>query len=181
SSSPPGSPLFPYTPLFRSRDTLTVEMINPSGRPPIVDAGDDITLTVGERRKLVGSYLDYGAPNVVTQWKILSGPDRVDEIKNGDTFDFIPTAVGQYVLEFSLSSDYGSASDTLVVTAVPQSTGGGGPVGRPGNPGEALWIGREGGNWYNIGLGHPTGHVDYNYEKIRDWDFTSGELDLLKD
>src|SRR5690606_9724493 len=91
------------------------------------------------------------------------------------------TAVGQYVLEFSLSSDYGSASDTLVVTAVPQSTGGGGPVGRPGNPGEALWIGREGGNWYNIGLGHPTGHVDYNYEKIRDWDFTSGELDLLKD
>ena len=149
------------------RDTLTVEMVNPAGTPPTITVDSDKSLTVGESITIGAVFQTFGAPSYAITWTVVSGPDYVGDVSIGESINFVPNAVGEYVIEASIETVYGVSSDTITVSvaAIPDPGNGG---RMPLNPGEALWIGRTGGNWYNVGLGKPDDHYDYDWDEILD-------------
>jgi RHS repeat-associated protein len=98
----------------------------PVNRPPIVDAGGDQSITLPINQvSLNGSATDDGLPQgsvLALQWSVVSGPGSVvfsDPAKAISTATF--TTAGEYVLKLTASDGQLSASDTLVVTVVPDN------------------------------------------------------------
>ena len=98
----------------------------PVNRPPIVDAGGDQSITLPTNQvSLNGTASDDGLPQgsvLQLAWTKVSGPGTVvfsDPTKAISTATF--TTAGEYVLKLTASDGQLSASDTLVVTVVPDN------------------------------------------------------------
>ena len=98
----------------------------PVNRPPIVDAGGDQSITLPANQvSLNGTATDDGLPQgsvLALQWSVVSGPGSVvfsDPTKAISTATF--TTAGEYVLKLTASDGQLSASDTLIVTVVPDN------------------------------------------------------------
>ncbi len=98
----------------------------PVNRPPIVDAGGDQSITLPTNTvSLNGTATDDGLPQgsvLQLNWSVVSGPGAVtfsDPTKAISTATF--TTAGQYVLKLTASDGQLSASDTLIVTVVPDN------------------------------------------------------------
>lgn len=94
----------------------------PDNIPPVVDAGADVVVPVGQVVTLdgSGSYDPDGDDDFLTdeQWAQLSGPpinivDATEEIAF-----FTPVVAGEYLFELEMSDGFDFASDTVLVTAV---------------------------------------------------------------
>jgi RHS repeat-associated protein len=98
----------------------------PVNRPPIVDAGGDQSITLPTNSvSLNGTASDDGLPQgsvLQLAWSMVSGPGSVvfsDPTKAISTATF--TTAGEYVLKLTASDGQLSASDTLIVTVVPDN------------------------------------------------------------
>ena len=98
----------------------------PVNRPPIVDAGGDQSITLPTNQvSLNGTASDDGLPQgsvLALQWSVVSGPGSVvfsEPTKAISTATF--TTAGEYVLKLTASDGQLSASDTLIVTVVPDN------------------------------------------------------------
>lgn len=98
----------------------------PVNRPPIVDAGGDQSITLPTNTvSLNGTATDDGLPQgsvLALNWSVVSGPGPVvfsDSTKAISTATF--TTAGEYVLKLTASDGQLSASDTLIVTVVPDN------------------------------------------------------------
>ena len=98
----------------------------PVNRPPIVDAGGDQSITLPTNQvSLNGTASDDGLPQgsvLQLAWTKVSGPGTVvfsDPTKAISTATF--TTAGEYVLKLTASDGQLTASDTLVVTVVPDN------------------------------------------------------------
>lgn len=98
----------------------------PVNRPPIVDAGGDQSITLPTNTvSLNGTATDDGLPQgsvLALNWSVVSGPGPVvfsDPTKAISTATF--TTAGEYVLKLTASDGQLSASDTLIVTVVPDN------------------------------------------------------------
>jgi RHS repeat-associated protein len=103
--------------VFGASAYVTVFVSAVSNQPPMVSAGADQTITLGDIAALGGTATDDGIPSgrLDTSWDAVSGPGNVyffviDDVTYAD-FD----AIGDYVLRFSASDgDLTSASDVTV-------------------------------------------------------------------
>jgi hypothetical protein len=100
--------------------TVTVETI-PHNSPPIVYAGDDITIGVMQTRLTDGTVFDDGIPfvpgSVTTLWSLVSGQGPVvfgDPTVVDTTISF--SEIGVYTLRLSASDGQLVSSDDIVVT-----------------------------------------------------------------
>ena len=98
----------------------------PVNRPPIVDAGGDQSITLPTNQvSLNGIASDDGLPQgsvLALQWSVVSGPGPVvfsDPTKAINTATF--TTAGEYVLKLTANDGQLTASDTLIVTVVPDN------------------------------------------------------------
>src|SRR5690606_11741159 len=156
-------------------DTLTVHMyrvVHDAG-PSNVDAGEDVfEWEVGEQFSRTATYNPGDGTDIQTQWEIIAGSDSVGvAIPPGDTVTLAVNGVGWWRLRFTVTTEFGSASDIFELHTVGGSGG-----GMPANPGEALWIGDDPGkNHFNVGIGQPgdggygdEDHLDYDMDEIED-------------
>ena len=95
----------------------------PNNMPPVVDAGEDRSVLVGQVVTLngSGSYDPDGDDDFLTgeQWTQLSGPlvaivDATEEIAF-----FTPVVAGDYLFQLEMSDGFDTATDTVTITAVP--------------------------------------------------------------
>lgn len=98
----------------------------PVNRPPIVDAGGDQSITLPTNSvSLNGTATDDGLPQgsvLQLLWSVVSGPGPVvfsDPTNAISTATF--TTAGEYVLKLTASDGQLSASDTMIVTVVPNN------------------------------------------------------------
>src|SRR5690606_25674985 len=134
-------------------DTLTVQMyyIVHDDPPSNVDAGPDVQdWVVGEQFNRTATYDPGDGTEVTAQWEIIAGTDSVGaEIPPGALLQVAVSGIGWWRFRFTVTSEFGSSSDTFELHTEGASGG-----GVPLNPGEALWIGDDGGkNHFNIGIG----------------------------
>jgi hypothetical protein len=112
-----------------SLDTITITIEpGPGNQPPVISAGQDMTVVLGDDVMLEGSGLDDGLPNppgVVTfAWSLVSGPGSVvfsspDAPMTGMTV----SAPGLYVVALSGFDGEHTGTDTATVTVLdPEAT-----------------------------------------------------------
>ncbi len=99
---------------------ITVSPAPPVNQPPVVNAGQDQTITLPATASLSGTVTDDGLPSppatVTTTWSTVSGPGTVtfgDASLRATTATF--SAAGSYTLRLTASDSALSASDDIVV------------------------------------------------------------------
>jgi fibro-slime domain-containing protein/RHS repeat-associated protein len=99
--------------------TVTVIQLNAA---PIVNAGDDQTITLPSTATLNGSFTDDGLPTsvVTTTWSLVSGPAAVTfSPANQPVTTATFTVPGTYVLRLTANDSQLSASDDITITVNP--------------------------------------------------------------
>lgn len=96
----------------------------PVNRPPTVDAGADLTITLPiDTVALGGTASDDGLPagsTLVVTWTTVSGPGSVTfDDAHSEATSAIFSAAGEYVLKLTASDGELSSSDTITVTVLP--------------------------------------------------------------
>src|SRR5690606_26298666 len=90
---------------------------------PLVDAGNNQTVILGNAANLSGSVVDDSAPSALSYlWSRLSGPGVVS-FGNASALNTAASfsAPGTYVLQLTASDGQLSSSDTLTITVTPGS------------------------------------------------------------
>lgn len=104
-----------------ARVTITATAAVPPGRPPVANAGADLTVQFGSPVLLDGrrSADPDGDPILKASWKVLESPPGsspvITPIGNGITANFSTNKVGTYQIVLTVLTRDGSASDTLLV------------------------------------------------------------------
>lgn len=96
------------------------------GQPPTVNAGADLTGTVGNTVALNGTASDPDGDQLTTSWSIVSAPEGSSAtINNASSLNasFVPDVAGPYTIQLSVSDgNYDSVTDEVLVT-VEESVG----------------------------------------------------------
>lgn len=111
---------------------LVVEVENVA---PTVDAGDDITVKLGEEVLFSGSFTDPGAEEYTTRWNFGDGTPVANDTLT-PTHSFV--RVGDFTVVLSVSDGTARIDDALTVTVTSSGAGNNGGVennGAPGNNG----------------------------------------------
>jgi hypothetical protein len=110
--------------LLTSTADLVVTVV--ANQAPVVDAGPDQTMVVGNFAQLPTVVTDDGLPNppaaLTYQWTVVSGPGAATFLfPNNQTSPVQLFAVGTYVLRLTVSDGALSTSDDLQITTTPQN------------------------------------------------------------
>ena len=107
--------------------TITVSDIPPPNAAPVVNAGDDQTITLPAQAGLAGVVSDDGLPNppgvTTTEWTVVSGPGSVTF---GDSSAVVTDATfsqdGVYVLRLTADDSVLNTSDDVQITVDPAAS-----------------------------------------------------------
>jgi len=111
-----------------SNKVVVYGLLADAGKPPVVNAGPNQTITWPAKAKLVGSASDDGLPNppgkLTTRWSVVNGPAAVtfsapDSLATDATF----AAGGTYTLQLAASDGATTTADTVVITVNGGGTG----------------------------------------------------------
>ncbi len=92
---------------------------------PTVEAGPDQEVVVGTEATVQATWEDGSESEETTvTWSLTSAPDGSTSalLGEGDQVSVVPDLEGDYVLQVDVVTPFGSATDSLTVTAVPQET-----------------------------------------------------------
>src|SRR5206468_823225 len=105
-----------------SSDEVSIT-VNPANQAPVVNAGDDQTITLPSNASLNGSVTDDGLPagsTLTIAWSKVSGPGTVTF---GNANAAVTTAgfsaIGSYVLRLSASDSQLTGNDEVTITVNP--------------------------------------------------------------
>ena len=113
--------------LLQTSDQVTVTVDPPANTAPVVDAGVDQSITLGDGAVLDGSVSDDGLPDppgvVTSLWSQVSGPGVAtfaDDTNPTSSVSF--DVAGSYVLELTGDDGLLQTSDQVTVTVDPANT-----------------------------------------------------------
>ena len=102
-----------------SNDEVTITVLPPINLPPVVDAGNNVSITLGQSLSLSPTVTDDGLPggSLLLTWTLTSGPAPVsfgNSQAASTTVEF--TTAGTYVLRLTASDGSLVSFDELTVT-----------------------------------------------------------------
>jgi len=107
---------------FKASDSVTITILNEINKIPVVDAGEDKTVTVNSSVILSGSAIDSDGTIVSYEWKTSNGTLLGTEA----ILTYIPTVAGTETLTLTVSDDDGAiASDSVKLIVEEDDFGGG--------------------------------------------------------
>jgi len=156
-----------------SYDTVTITVAPaPANQPPVVDAGVDRAIFIGQSVTLDGTVSDDGLPippgSVSTRWTKLSGPGTVtfgNEFAVDTTATF--SAAGTYVLQLSGYDGLLASFDTMTVTVYDPNANL--PPSVDAGPNRVISLGQSAsldGTVFDDGLGNPIGYLSTAWTKV---------------
>lgn len=108
---------------FSAVDSVAVTVVESAAELPVADAGSDRAAIVGAAVEVDGSGSGPDDPTLGFRWRFVDVPSESDLAAiaigdpTGEVTSFVPDVPGTYVLRLTVTSDGGSASDTVEIEA----------------------------------------------------------------